>query len=216
MNIEVILNEISIWVVILPLLVGIFFFRSLSYSSMIVFGIVASATIPQLLREFVNDKETISIAYNLYTPAEFFLTFLLFKDKFKKQLNKNILKSLMALFIVASVVLCYYYNIKTRFINEWVCFANFVYTALILLLILEQYGQKENNSINDTFFLWYLVALFFYAPCTLLIFSLWQYLKSNQNSFLNNLWVIHHFFNIMMYVFFSVGFYIDSRKKIII
>lgn len=215
MNIEVILNEISIWAVVLPLVMGMFFLKSLSYSSKIVLGIVALATIPQLLREFVSNQHIIWTSYNLYTPFEFFLTFLLLKDKFKVQINKYILKVLLTLFVISSCILCYYNRVDSRFLNEWVCIANLIYTTLILLLILEYYGLNENKLANETYFLWYLVALFFYAPCTLLIFSLWQYLKNNQNSFLGNLWLIHHFFNIMMYVFFTIGFYIDSKKAIV-
>lgn len=57
----------------------------------------------------------------------------------------------------------------------------------------------------------YLLGLFFYSSCTMLIFALWDYIMANRDSYLKNLWIIHDVFNTFMYIIFSIGFLFEVR-----
>lgn len=104
------------------------------------------------------------------------------------------------------------YGISDSFLNNWLCINNYAYTIWCLLFLLEMYDNDEKiTKIPSSTFL-YLIGLFFYTSCTLIIFSLWNYIMLNADSLLVNLWIIHDVFNITMYVIFGIGFIIDFKN----
>ena len=215
MSIKVIINTISIWSIVLPLILGSFLISRLSRDSLIVWGIVTLGAIPELLRVFISDCQFLHIAYNLYTPFEFIMLSLLYQNKFLDTLYINIFRISIRVYIIASMVLIGTFGIAHRFVNEWVCINNLIFTAWTLMFITEQFRKDSDMYINTRSpFFWYITAYFFYSPCTLLIYSLWHYIKKNHDSLLNNLWIIHNVFNIAMYVFFTIGFLKDRRRHI--
>ena len=211
MFLEQFLNKISIWCIIFPVLIGILKFRSLTRDSVYIVFIVVLAAIPQLLSAFIDNSSLLNIVYNIYTPIEFFLLFLLFKNNLYEKRNKRILLFQSVFYLITVFIIITFFSISKNFISEWVCLNNLIYTSWILLVIIEQYKINENKIDSNTSFFWYLIGLLLYAPCTLLIFSLWYYIRNNPGSVLNNLWIIHHFFNILMYALFSIGLIKDKK-----
>lgn len=208
-----ILAEISIWIIVVPLIIGGYNLLKLSPDSLLVFGVIVSAAVPQLFRAFHGGSVMLNISYNLYTPVEFILLFILFFSNIKKKCFREIFYFTFAVFFGSLILAISFFGLANKFISELVCIANILYCLWILLIILEQYGS---DSFIITFrkpFFWYMAGVFLYAPCTLLIFSLWNYIKKNPDSFLNNLWIIHHVFNILMYLMFSVGLIKDRCLK---
>ncbi len=214
MVIQQIISFASIWCIVLPLMVGVFFIKKLSVDSLLILGIVFLGTIPQLLRYF-DEKSTLQyISYNIYTPFEFILMFFLFRKKHQNRVKYRIFLASFVAYIVSSISIVIVFDIRRRFINEWVCLNNIIYTAWILLVIIEQYQVKNEIKLTlSSPFVWYLVGMFFYAPCTTLMFSLWQYIKRHPDSKLNDLWIINNLFNINMYVLFTVGFLKDIYQS---
>jgi len=80
------------------------------------------------------------------------------------------------------------------------------------MLLYELYDNDERLAKVNAAQLCYVVGLFFYTSCTILIFALWGYIRANENSFLKNLWIIHDVFNIFMYTLFTVGFVIEVQR----
>jgi hypothetical protein len=210
------LSKISIWVIVLPLVIGCIFYTRLSYISRLMLFVVGSGNIPQLFRAVWPEPHILSFTYNGYTLIEFALVFLVFKRQIKR--NRRVLETLAILYYIIACLFLAFEGIENRFLSELVCVNNVIYTSWILLFIIEQY--QENDLITFDFnvpFFWYLLGLFFYCPCTALVFSLWQYIKAHPESNVSNLWVIHSCFNILLYLFISVGFLKEgnfSRKAI--
>jgi hypothetical protein len=209
-DIRGIINDISIYSILLPLLLGFIFLKKLSRDSLIVWGIVTLGSIPELLGQFTTDTLTRNIAYNLYTPFEFAMLWVLYRDKFRSRLNRRIFRTTVRIYIGLSLLIVWYFGMAARFINEWVCVNNIIYTAWTLMVLAEEFSSEEGMRLNFQLpFFWYITAYFFYAPCTLLLYSLWHFIKQNPDSPLDNIWIIHNVFNTCLYVFFTVGFVKD-------
>ncbi|WP_143081088.1 hypothetical protein [Chitinophaga rupis] len=209
-----ILSDISIWSILLPLLVALCYIRKLSADSLYVAGIVLLATIPQLLRFYIKEMPMLYFAYNIYTPLEFAGLYGLFHNKFFSPWALRIFKIAAIAYVFITIVIVGLLGLIHRFLNEWVCLNNLVYTIWILVFIIQEYYEEPLYQVNlRRPFFWYLSGLFFYAPCTLLIFSLWHYIKSMPGSSLSYLLIIHSVFNINMYLLFTIGFWMDAGRK---
>jgi hypothetical protein len=211
-SIRGIINNISIYSIIVPLIVGCLFLKRLSRDSLIVLGIVALGTIPELLQKFTTSALIKNIAYNLYTPFEFTMLFLLYNGRFYRRVNQKIFMASVKTYPAISLAIVGYFGMRERFLNEWVCVNNICFTAWTLMFFTEEFKSEEGSRLSSKVpFFWYMTAYFFYAPCTLLLYSLWQFIKRNPDSVLINIWIIHNIFNTFMYVFFTVGFIIDVQ-----
>ncbi|WPQ63644.1 hypothetical protein SIO70_02050 [Chitinophaga sancti] len=206
------MSRTSIWSILLPLFTGIICLRRLGKDSQIILGIVALATIPQILRAFISSGPVLNMVYNAYTICEVILYCLLFSDKINHY-NRNRIFIITAMVILfCNVVLTICNGLQERFISELVCLDNIAYTVWLLLIILDQYDAEDKGIDPNMPFFWYLLGLLLYAPCTMLIYSLWSYIKNHPDSALNQLWVIQYIFNITMYVLFSVGFLHECKR----
>lgn len=208
-----ILGFISIWSIMLPLLCGLILFKYLSKDSFIIWGVVVAVTIPQVISKLINDKSFISITYNLYTIVEFLFLFLFMFRKMTSNKSKIIIGSVSIFFPVLIIFFLVKLNLSSRFFNEWVCFTSIIYTLGVLLILFEQYISDNISITKKSPHFWFLSGILFYSPCTILVFSLWNFIKKAQSEVLYNIWIIHHLFNILLYVTFFIGMYIDYRNK---
>lgn len=177
-----------------------------------ILAIVFLACIPQILHGLDVKNVTVkSLTYNLYTPAEFFLLFIVFYKHIENKKNKLLLKITSIIYILFSLFFIFYFNIASHFIPQWAALNNLIYTSWILTVFLEQYRYSNEKNLDfSSPFLWYIMGLLFYAPCTAMIFSMWTYIESNNDSLFK---IIHGIFNINMYILFSVGFFKEYAIK---
>ncbi|HVI47232.1 MAG TPA: hypothetical protein VM802_20305 [Chitinophaga sp.] len=212
MQLQEALSTLSIWCVVMPLLTGCRYFRMLNADSRIIVGVVALAAIPQLLRAYIDSGALLNVTYNLYTPLEVVLLYSLFSKRIVQRNRRRI-------FIVTAVFSCMsyfmltaWYGISSRFINEAVSINDLIYTGWALLVILEQYEVDEGGINIRTPFFWYLTGLILYAPCTMLVFSLWRYIRLHPDAVIANIWIIQSIFNITMYLLFTIGILMDHEE----
>ncbi|MFB6454692.1 hypothetical protein ACE38W_05415 [Chitinophaga sp. Hz27] len=177
---------------------------------MIILGIVALAAIPQLLRAFISAGPLLNLAYNLYTITEITLICCLLYPKVINPGRKKIFTITTVLVTVFNILAVIWFGLSARFISEAVSVNNLVYTIWILLIILDQYEITDGIRIGSPFF-WYLTGILLYAPCTMLVFSLWQYIKIHPDSVMTKLWIIQSIFNITMYGLFTIGIWKDQK-----
>jgi len=195
---------------VLPLVAGILLLRNLSKESMLVLIIVFLACIPQIFHGLhVRNAILKSLTYNLYTPAEFFLLFMVFRKHIEVEKNRLLLNITAGFYTLASLFFIAYFGLLKNFIPEWAALNNLIYTLWILTVILEQYRYTNNYSLDfNSPFLWFVMGLLFYAPCTAMIFSMWNYIENTDASPLK---IVHAIFNINMYLLFAVGFWKDKQ-----
>jgi hypothetical protein len=197
-----------------PLVAGCIGVHKLSRDSRIVWGIVTLGAIPQLLNLFVSNVVLLTVLYNLYTPFEFFMLYLMFRNKFTYRWNLAIFKCSVCLYILLSAIAIAYTGVVHRFVNEWVCLNNLIFTGWTLLFITEQFWREDGTDFHaGAPFLWYISAYFLYSPCTLLVYSLWNRIHGQHGLLPDGLRLIHNVFNILMYVFFTIGLKLNYRAQ---
>jgi hypothetical protein len=161
---------------------------------------------------FVINKESppLCLAYNLYTPIEFVVIYILFKSKFREAINRKILTASFVVYFIAMVVVFFYFGIL-QFVNLLVCINNVFYMLWILLFLKEQYNAEDFIIRKSNPFAWYCLAILIYAPCTLIDFALYHYMRLTAHHAVANLWIIHSVCNILQYVLFSVGLFLRKQ-----
>jgi len=213
MNWISILEDFSIWIILLPAFTGLIVFRRLDKDSRIIFVVVLLACIPQVLKSFMDGTSLLTAAYNIYTPLEFIVYWILFRQKIISTHRKTILDAMAIVFAIVSVYLIYRYNIRSRFINEWVVLNNIFQVSWIGLCLLEFYYSDESIINSSQPFFWFLIAITGYASCTAVFFSLWHFIRNNSEAQFSIVNAIHHIFNILLYVFFTIGFLKNCKLK---
>ncbi|HUB59613.1 MAG TPA: hypothetical protein VL978_02860 [Puia sp.] len=212
-----ILHEISIWVVVLPLMAGLINYKGLNGDSKWIFYMTVAAVPPQILTFIVHLKETalLNILYNLYTPVEFILMYGLFRGKYEMRLNKRLLWISAVIYGVISVWFIVVYGIRDHFLERWECLNSLIYIIWIMTFLKEQYTSDSFVIQKRNPFAWYVLAFIIYSPCTVLVFSLYYYIRRGpHHSALYNLWRIPIICNILLYLLFAVGLFISRKEEI--
>jgi len=215
MSFNNILHLISIWIVVLPFVVGLINYKGLNGDSKWIFYITIAAVPPQILTYIVHFKETkwLNILYNLYTPVEFALLYGLFRKKYETSLSRMLLKMSGALYAGISIYCVSAYGITSQFLQWWVCVNNLIYIFWIMTYLKEQYNSDSFVIRKGNPFAWYVLAFIIYSPCTVLVFSLYYYIRNPNRAALWNLWLIQIICNILLYLFFAVGLFISRKSE---
>ncbi|MET0637740.1 MAG: hypothetical protein ABWZ25_17050 [Chitinophagaceae bacterium] len=205
--------QLSIWIVLLPLVTGFLFFKRLDEPSRIVFYIVVFATVPQLLTVSMIKSKELNIVYNVYTLGEFLFTYFLLGHSFANKWFNYISRSLVVAYSTFAGILISYNGLYHKFLNELVCAASTVYLIWIFLTILDTLYHEEKLINSRLPFFWYLTAILLYSPCTIFVFALTYYIEKSTNPVIHNLWNIQSFFNVVMYTLFAIGFYQSYKSR---
>lgn len=175
--------------------------------------IVVLACIPQLLHGLLLKNITLkSLTYNLYTPAEFYLFYFIFKWHVHDKAGKIWLTTSMIIYSAVSVYYILFSSLTEEFIPFWTAINNIFYTSWILIIFYEQYAFNDEHSLSfRNAFLWFVMGLLLYAPCTAMIFAGWDFMEHSNMHIMK---IIHSIFNIIMYICFSIGFYVDRKEYV--
>ncbi|MFT3681177.1 MAG: hypothetical protein QM791_12945 [Ferruginibacter sp.] len=211
MTIRTLLEHISIWIILVPLFTGSWLIKKLSRDSFIVLVLVIVATPPQLLTAFFRlDVATLNIFYNVYTPCEFLVLFILFKKKFLSRKNNRAFIVSSFIYVAASLYFIFSYNLTT-FVSLWTAVNNIIYICWVLMYVAEVFFFDEEKISSGFPFTYFMLGIFFYSQCSVLLFVLYYYI--GQSYILGNTWIIQSISNIIMYLLFAAGFIVDARSK---
>ena len=199
--------------VFVPAIIGYYRYYMLEKKTRLIVLLVLFACIPHFARAYskIYSKEIPYLIYNLYMILEFFLLLMFFRNKYHTITRNRIFNILWIICFLIGLISIAMYGIYDKFLSEWLCFNNLIYTTWILLLIYDLYERDEDISSLKTPTLLYLLGLFLYTSCTMLVFPFSERIRSSTNSYLKSLWIIHGVFNAFMYMAFSIGFIIENR-----
>ena len=216
MSFREIIHLISIWIVVLPLVAGLINYKGLNGDSKWIFYMTVAAVPPQILTYIVHLNETalLNISYNLYTPIEFILMYGLFRAKYEVPLNRKLQAISAVVYAGISVYFIAAFGVRDRFLERWECVNSLIYIIWIMTFLKEQYNSESFVIHKRNPFAWYLLAFIVYSPCTVLVFSLYYYIRDPHRAELYNLWLIQIICNILLYLFFAVGLFISRKEEI--
>lgn len=209
-----ILHTVSIWIIVLPFLVGFINFKALNRDSRWIFFLVCIALVPQMFTAIlVNETPLLNLSYNVYTPIELGVLYLLFISKYNRPVTRSVVKATAVLYALACLYFFVSFGVTQKFLSSLVCINNVCYMLWILLLLKQEYSVPETIIQKNNPFTWYLIAIILYAPCTVAHFALYYYIRDVANPLLIGLSAIQSIFNILLYLFFSVGLFIRKQVK---
>lgn len=211
MNWVSILGKISIWIILLPLLIGLFKLGKLNRDSKLILLIVLIGTVPQVLNPFIRNSESLIFLYNVYTPLEFGVYWILFRKWVSNKKLSPLYNIILLVFCGISIYIIANKNLFSVFITEWVIVNNIFQLFLICLCLLNFYQEDRLDFFRTGPFFWYLTGIIVYASCTVVFYSLWDYVK-RQGEQIIVLNVIHHVANIFLYLTFSLGLLLDKDR----
>lgn len=197
----------------LPIAAGIYSFKSLKREGILILLLVISGSIPQIVRGVFGRRDFIYFFYNANIPLELFIVYQFFKLHITEFIKQRSLQASFLISCVTGIVLMSVYSFQHRFFNEWVCMNNLFFTGWTLMLMIELYQRDDQKISTHVPLFWFIIGLFLYSSCTAIIFSLWNYIRANENTLLNNIWILHDIFNVLMYVAFTCGILLYNLKK---
>lgn len=210
--VKIVMEHISIWIILVPLFTGSWLIKKLSRDSFLILTLVAIATPPQLVTAFFSlNSGTLNLFYNIYTPCEFLILFILFKPKFLGRRNNIALISSGVLYFAASAFFVISFSLAKAFIAQWPALNNILYIVWVLMYVTEIFFFDADKVSSSNPFTYFLLGIFFYAQCSVLLFALYHYIT--KNIILGNTWIIQSIANITMYLLFTAGFIIDAKNK---
>jgi hypothetical protein len=202
---------LAVWIIIVPLIAGIMLLKRLDRNSFMIFLVVIAGVIPQLLHFYQPKSVAVTIAYNLYSPIEFTLYSLLLYPCIKSAQLKKMYWLSFSIYTVIVGYLLATISVSHRFIGEWVSCNNICYLVwLALVLINDLYAEQSILSFNNPF-IWFAIGIFGFAACTAAIYAVWPFIEKNAKSELKYLFTIQNFFNVLIYIFFTIGFLKTSK-----
>ncbi len=211
MSFQEAVNYASIWSIVLPFTIGGAFYKLLSDDSRIIYFLVIGDFITQMARVALGRTPSLIYFYNIDIIVQYGVLYLFFVSKFTLVRSKKYFNVGNLFGVSVAIYFLIFKGISAKFNNEWVCINFLIFVFWILLLLLDYYENDEVYLKVKSNIFFFMIGLFFYTSCTLLIFSMWDYIMNNKASFLNNLWIIHDVFNVMMYFSFSIGFLFDTK-----
>ncbi|WP_040495139.1 hypothetical protein [Fulvivirga imtechensis] len=192
---------------------GCFFYPRLSDKSRLILLLVLLACVPQLARAILGRVAVLNIFYNINVGIELVILYFFFNNSYSTPRKEQIFKVSGIFCMLFGLISILYWGIEDKFLTEWLCLNNLVYTSWILLSVLDIYENDDRLLHTKRSYLFFLLGLFLYTSCTMLIFGLWHYIMATRDSLLKNLWIIHDVFNTIMYLVFFIGFYHDYRGQ---
>lgn len=208
-----VLGAISKWIILLPLTFGLPLFKSLDNDGKIILLVSFIGVIPQIMAPFFREPTLLNILYNLYTPSEFLLYWLFLFSHTKSKISRFVYYFVGLSFVAISVYLLSKNSIATQFISVWVIVNNIFQLILIGVCLLTYYYYDNLEFRLTQPFFWYLIGMILYASCTVIFYSLWNYVKESRTVVFIDLKVVHHVFNILLYLFFSWGLFMNYYRE---
>ena len=209
-----IITYISDWIILLPFLVGAVIYKKLQWDSRIIFFMVFLGITPQMLHFFYNHSLIETISYNIYIPFEFTLLGILFYKQVSKRNTKLTLTVTYLFYAILSIYFFTQVGITGKFISEWILTNNLLYLFWIGLFLYETFQFDSGELTLHRPFFWYLIGILIYSACASIVFSLWhKILSSEKNSILKYLWSVQNICNIIMYLLFTVGLFLEFRNS---
>ncbi len=200
-------GNISIWVMVLPVVLGCFFFNKLDFDSKLILGVVLIGFCIQLLHYVLHQKVVLNWLYNIYTPIEFVALWYLFKKKLLSLQRRNFMDISLLVFAVISIGLVLTFGLNQRYLYEWAIVKNIVLIYWVALCLFEFYFTSYLKINIQQPFYWYLSGIICYASCTLVFYLMWYLVRKYATQDFSGLALCHLVFNTILYLLFAVGLF---------
>lgn len=208
------LLSLSEYSILLPVITGAIYFKHQDINAKIMLLLVVFALIPQLassILEVTTYKKIRLLLMNPYTIIDATIWNILFYKNIKS------IKIRVAIIIVTLMQFFYWtYLVATdgfqkKLFHELICLTSIVQVIWIVVLLYSRYKTEQILALEKQSLFWFCLGLFIYAPCTYFLFAFYDISRADEFKFL---WTIHSILNALMYIVFTIGFFVNSIKYV--
>lgn len=210
-------KSISAWSIVIPIGVGLYYYRQFDANSRIMFALILLAAIPQLTVAIFDDEkyyDNIRMMYNFYALLDPLAWAILFFLNIK---NKRLQKAVVIISLLQIILWLTLLGVKDIYkdvFKEMICLTSIVQVLWTAVFFYEQYNSYEVSRIETMPLFWFCLGILLYAPTTYFLFVFYDQLH-DESSLDTYLWNIHSVINPLMYCIISVGFWVNKRNEII-
>lgn len=210
-----ILNEISIYSIFVPILIGLFNYSNLETNARVLMLILAFAFIPQIAT-VINKPAILPVFfYNGYILVEALLWPMIFILSVQSNTIKNSYFLIWFINFIVPLIYIFFFGLLSTFHSPMVCLNSLLQIIYTVLFFYDLNQRNAYINLKREPMLWFCLGLLFYSTCTFFLFLFYKKInKYMTKSELNILWQIHNFFNILMYLLFSAGLAIKKRNYV--
>ena len=206
---------ISAWSIVIPIAVGLCYFRQFDANSRIMFVLILLAGVPQLAAGIFSKTAYDSfriLLYNCYALVDPLIWAILFFRNIKNKKLRNAVALLPLVQVILWFTLLTTKDIRTEFFKEMICLTSVVQVLWSAVFFYEQYKSYEVSRIERKPLFWFCLGIMIYAPTTYFLFVFYDQLNG-KNSPNHNLWNIHSVINPLMYCIISIGFWVNKKNE---
>ena len=186
-------------------------FNKLDVNSRWLVLLLIITTIPQMAALFYPGSERFTY-YNLFSIFDaLFWGFLFYRNSHLKGIRITILL-LLIIQACIYIMLISSIGISTRFLSEFVCLNSLIQLLFVLSFFYERYTREEILALEKEPMVWFNVGLLLYAPTTYFHFAFFDLITSTEQNY-DSLSTIHDYLNTAMYLIFSIGLYINIKRR---
>lgn len=207
------MQYLSIFSVFAPAILGLSVIKRIDSNSHWIVLLVILAAVPQLSALLVpEDDGTRNILYNLYIFFDATILASLFFLNSKIEAVRFFI-AIMSTFQLIGYALYFAANgLEKEFVNEFVCLNSLFQVLWVLLYFYERYISDHFRIIEREPIFWFCMGILLYAPTTYFLFVFRKVIKLSTDPDVAQLWTLHHYLNISMYLLFTIGIGINLLR----
>lgn len=198
--------------IFIPLILGIIEFKKTDKTSrLFVFFIAVGAIVDLVMWGLIFFEKTryVLLIFNCYSLVEALFFFWFLWNTAPSDSIRKISKFLMYFTIPFWIVSILIFPQLTKEISGSAAFATtyYIITSFLAGFALLQIVENEKSAFSTSSF-WFTLGIFFCSFCTFYITAFLQTFLSQQ------VWFINNIFNIISYIFYSLGFWCIKTKPV--
>lgn len=205
------LEQVSVYSILAPLLVGLVYFRQLDANSRAVMLLAMLAAIPHMAKAILGRGEGTPV-YNAYALVDGVFWAAVYYRNCKQRALRHTIALLAAVVFAIALSVLLPGGFSARFHHELVCLNSIFEVLLVLVFCYEKYRADMDGPLSLEPVFWFSMGLLLYAPSTYFFFVFFPEVSDTKRTEMVPLWNIHHLLNATMYLIFSIGMYVNKWR----
>ncbi|UCE65348.1 MAG: hypothetical protein JSU85_10785 [Candidatus Zixiibacteriota bacterium] len=146
--------------------------------------------------------------HHLYLPIEYTIITLIFSSWIKNALYAKLLRNSIPFFWAFSILNSFFLQNLNELNSYPITLSLIVYTVISLYVLFQIMSEDTGHIIKNHIF-WISSGLLIFSAGDLAYFAFYSLIRTH---YLIAIWAVHAIFNIVMHIFYSVGFVCQGGK----
>ena len=208
------LHIISALAPVLPLGLGLMFFRRLEKARRILLILMACSLIAQLIAlDYFLDKKSNLFVYHFYLPIEVLLLGNIYKIWLRGYWKKALIETLIWSFVLFAILNTLFF----QGLDQMNTHALFVAGSMLIIFAIAYFyrvlDEMKEEALEKSPAFWINTAVLLYYSGSLLILTMTRLLSAEAiKAYYHDIWFFHSCFNILMYGLFALGLWMKEKS----